>query len=160
MNLADAIRRATHVALPNPEREFFAEPLRVVSGNAAVPHVAEPMAPAEAEESTMNESYDNNQPTRDLATAVLPNSQQSVVRLELLLTPDQLSNLFRAVAANQHSLWTLRDAAAYLRISPKALTQLAEEGQVPGFLVDGRWRFAKNAVDEWLQSTAVIKEAA
>jgi excisionase family DNA binding protein len=160
VNLADAIRRATNVALPNPDREFFGEGLRVVSGNASVPSKTELVAKAEGEESTMNEAFDNTEPTRDLASSATPNSQQSVVRLELLLTPDQLSNLFRAVAANQHSLWTLRDAAAYLRISPKALTQLAEEGQVPGFLVDGRWRFAKNAVDEWLQSTAVIKEAA
>lgn len=108
----------------------------------------------------MNQALDNNAPSRDLVAPALPNGHQSVVRLELLLTPDQLSNLFRAVAANQHSLWTLRDAAAYLRIAPKALEQLAEEGSVPGFLVDGRWRFAKTAVDEWLQTTAVNKEAA
>ena len=114
----------------------------------------------EGEESTMNDVFDNNQPNPDLPAVALPTGQQSVVRLELLLTPDQLSNLFRAVAANQHSLWTLKDAAAYLRISSRALAQLAEEGSVPGFLVDGRWRFAKTSVDEWLQSTAVMKEAA
>lgn len=157
MNLADAIRRATQVAMPNSDNELFGERLRVVSGTY-VEASYDVSAVSEGEDSTMNDSIDNNLPVRE-ATAG-PNSQQSVVRLELLLTPDQLSNLFRAVAANQHSLWTLRDAAAYLRISPKALTQLAEEGQVPGFLVDGRWRFAKSSVDEWLQSTAVIKEAA
>lgn len=152
MNLADAIRRATHVALTAEPQPFAERVSPVVAGVTPV---------AQGEESTMNESIDNNTPARPQATlSEFPNSQQSVVRLELLLTPDQLSNLFRAVAANQHSLWTLRDAAAYLRITPKALTALAEEGQVPGFLVDGRWRFAKQGIDDWLYSTSVMKEAA
>ena len=151
MNLADAIRKATHVAITNAEPVPFGE--RVSPVTSVTPSMAE------GEESTMNESIDNNSPARQPGGSEYPNAQQSVVRLELLLTPDQLSNLFRAVAANQHSLWTLKDAAAYLRITPKALIALAEEGSVPGFLVDGRWRFAKHTVDEWLHST-VLKEAA
>jgi len=158
VNLADAIRRATHVALTNPGQGASGEGFRVVSGTA--PESDFSQAGHQGEEPTMNENFDNNLPVREEAPSNATNSSQSVVRLELLLSPDQLSNLFRAVAANQHSLWTLRDAAAYLRINAKALTQLAEEGSVPGFLVDGRWRFAKNAIDEWLQSTSVMKEAA
>lgn len=159
MNLADAIRRATHVAVPIQGQDFRGGTIQVVSGAGAEP-VFPVTAKNEGEEPTMYDVIDNTEPNRELAPASFPQGDTSVVRLELLLTPDQLSNLFRAVAANQHSLWTLKDAAAYLRIQPKALAQLAEEGSVPGFLVDGRWRFAKTSVDEWLQSTAVMKEAA
>lgn len=160
MNLADAIRRATHVAMTNPGQGATGEGFRVVSGTAPLAAFQAVEESAPGGEPIMNDSFDNNLPEREVAASGLPTSQQSIVRLELLLTPDQLSNLFRAVAANQHSLWTLRDAAAYLRMTPKALAQLAEEGSVPGFLVDGRWRFAKHTIDEWLQSTSVMKEAA
>lgn len=159
MNLADAIRRATSVAIPIQGAEIHGGTLQVVSGGGVASSHSAP-AIREGEEPTMSEVFDNSQPSGELAQAAFPNGEQSVVRLELLLTPDQLSNLFRAVAANQHSLWTLKEASAYLRIQPKALAQLAQEGSVPGFLVDGRWRFAKQAVDEWLQHTAANKEAA
>lgn len=82
----------------------------------------------------------------------------NVVRLELFLTPEQLNSLFRAVVATQHSVMTLREAAAYLRISPSRLETMAQEGQIPAFLIDGRWRFARNSVDEWLNMQSLQKE--
>ena len=30
------------------------------------------------------------------------------------------------------------------------LEQMANEGKVPALLIDGKWRFARTAVDEWL----------
>ena len=81
-----------------------------------------------------------------------PVSQATAVRLELFLTPEQLSHLFKAVAANQHTMLTLREAASYLRIPGHSLEQLAQDGEIPGFLIDGRWRFSKSVVDEWLNS--------
>jgi len=72
------------------------------------------------------------------------------VRIELYLHPEQLSHFFRAVVATQHAIMTLRETAAYLRISASRLRTLAEEGEVPAFLVEGHWRFAKHSVDEWI----------
>jgi excisionase family DNA binding protein len=45
---------------------------------------------------------------------------------------------------------TLREAAHYLRLRLAEVESLAEQGIIPGFKVDGRWRFLKNALDEWL----------
>lgn len=74
----------------------------------------------------------------------------SVVRLELFLNPEQLSSLFRALVATQHGMMTLREAANYLRVSTGVVEQMAQEGTLPGLLLEGRWRFPKTSLDEWL----------
>jgi excisionase family DNA binding protein len=149
MNLADAIRSAAHLPFGH------AAPVLDASQVAEATHPAKTIFPQEFElkETIMNDSLDQS-PAEALGV------QPTAVRLELLLTPEQLSNLFRAVAANQHTLWTVRDTASYLRISGHALEALAEKGEIPAFKVDGRWRFAKTTVDEWLQYSQVSKEAA
>ena len=88
----------------------------------------------------------------------VPGTPGSVVRLELFLTPEQLSGLFRAVVANQHSVMTLREAASYLRVSASRLEEMAQEGDIPAFLIDGKWRFPRNSVDEWLTMQPFRKE--
>ena len=81
-----------------------------------------------------------------------------VVRLELFLSPEQLSGLFRAVVANQHTVMTLREAAKYLRIAPNHLAQMAQEGKIPALMIDGKWRFARSGVDEWLCLQGQVRE--
>lgn len=154
MNLADAIRRAAQshpateptpaVVQTEPVPSAFAPMFEVVEAVQAPETVAipEPFQHAEPEETIMHSpSYEPN-PEPALAGAA--------VRLELFLTPEQLSNLFRAVAANQHTMLTLREAASYLRVPPHTLDSLAHEGDIPGFLIDGKWRFSKAAIDEWM----------
>ncbi len=154
MNLADAIRRAAQrhpvVQQDNPT---YVEPRPVPSAFAPMFEVPEQTAPetiaipepfqhATPEEPTMNPTP--HEPTPELPAA------GAAVRLELFLTPEQLSNLFRAVAANQHTMLTMREAASYLRVNAHALENMAQEGELPGFLIDGKWRFSKAAIDEWL----------
>ena len=74
----------------------------------------------------------------------------NVVRLELFLSAEQMSGMLRAILHGQHSVLTLSEAAAYLRVRPHALARLAEDGLIPGFQIDGRWRFTKSSLDEWL----------
>jgi len=74
----------------------------------------------------------------------------NVVRLELFLTPEQLNALFRVAIANHHSMMTLREAAAYLRVHANALERMAESGQIPALQIDGKWRFLKASIDEWV----------
>jgi excisionase family DNA binding protein len=83
----------------------------------------------------------------------------SVVRLELFLSPEQLSGLFRAVVGVQHTVMTLREAANYLRVPAGSLEQMAQDGQVPAFLIDGKWRFQRSGLDEWLSMRSHKKEA-
>lgn len=79
----------------------------------------------------------------------------NVVRLELFLSAEQMSGLFRAIMAGQHTVMTAREAAAYLRVGKDTLMKLAEEGEIPGIVIDGRWRFPKPNLDEWLTMQSV-----
>lgn len=74
----------------------------------------------------------------------------NAVRFEIFLSPEQLSCLFRALVATQHSMMTMREAASYLRITAGALEQLAQEGKIPALQIEGRWRFPKSGIDEWV----------
>lgn len=72
------------------------------------------------------------------------------VRFEVRLTNQQLYDLLQWMARNLHPVMTLREAAHYLRLRTTELQVLAENGEIPAFKVDGRWRFLKNALDEWM----------
>jgi excisionase family DNA binding protein len=74
----------------------------------------------------------------------------NVVRFEIFLSPEQLSCLFRALVATQHSMMTLREAAAYLRIPAATLEQFAADNKIPALQLEGRWRFPKSGIDEWV----------
>lgn len=139
MNLADAIRKA---AQSQPAHE--PTPAVIYQLEQGWSEQAAENAETQA---TEEPSIMNPNPESHGETMQAPNT---AVRLELFLTPEQLSNLFRAVAANQHTMLTSREAANYLRIPAHSLEQLAQDGELPGFLIDGRWRFSKNAIDEWL----------
>jgi Arc/MetJ-type ribon-helix-helix transcriptional regulator len=45
---------------------------------------------------------------------------------------------------------TLEDVAALLRLPVDAVSARARAGELPGRLFDGEWRFARDAVLEWL----------
>ncbi|MBX7134780.1 MAG: helix-turn-helix domain-containing protein [Fimbriimonadaceae bacterium] len=80
---------------------------------------------------------------------------QNAVRLELFLTPEQMNLMLRAVMTSHHSVMTLREAAAYLRMTTGTLERMAQDHEVPAFVIDGRWRFPKPALDEWLAIRAL-----
>lgn len=134
MNLADAIRQATQkvsimeqvVEDPVAAQESLLEKLSEVKDVVIEEPAKLPDAPAA-------QVFGGN-----------------VVRLELFLTPEQLNALFRVAIANHHSMMTLREAAAYLRVHANALERMAESGQIPALQIDGKWRFLKASIDEWV----------
>jgi excisionase family DNA binding protein len=84
----------------------------------------------------------------------LVSASGNVVRLELLLDPSQMNAMLKALINSHQCVMTLREAANYLRISSQKLERLAAEHEAPGFMIDGRWRFPKVALDEWLSVQA------
>jgi excisionase family DNA binding protein len=52
----------------------------------------------------------------------------------------------------------IRQASAYLGISPDSLYKYASEGVIPAFKLGNRWRFKKSRIDEWMdqQSSASL----
>lgn len=55
------------------------------------------------------------------------------------------------MASNQNEIMTIDELAEYLKISKSTLYKLAQEDQLPGQKIGKRWRFHKDAVDEWMR---------
>lgn len=147
MNLADAIRKATlggHTtfeALDQPVNRAVSAPIApstAVHEQSAKQRAAKPM------ENTMDEQPRTATPASDEHTGA------GTVKLELTLTHEQMDAVLRVVIDGHRNVLTLREAASYLRMHGAELQALAESGQVPAFLLEGKWRFPKPALDEWV----------
>lgn len=148
MNFADMIRQASHEHhKPLIDAAEYPEAIRET-------HNDEHVSPQGAEQP--KESMNDPKSTMNATDSHGP---LNVVRLEVLVTPEQLSGLFRALVANQHTVFTLGEAAKHLRVHTTTLEKLAGEGKVPAFRVEGKWRFSRQALDEWLLSQQNLKEA-
>ncbi len=44
------------------------------------------------------------------------------------------------------------EVAAMLRVHPRTIMRLANQGQIPGFKVGGQWRFRREAIDEYIRA--------
>lgn len=154
MNLADAIRRAAQSsgALLGHNPSSRDEEESAVMPYQAFTVIPEPEQPIQAKEIEMKQEHEAH------IAHEMP-AGHNVVRLELVLNPEQLKGFFGAVMASQHSVLTLREAAAFLRVSQASLEHLAEDGEVPGMMVDGKWRFTRQALEDWLYSHPKKREA-
>ena len=128
MNLADAIRRASSVA---PKTDEVAQP-----------------QPAQYTDASAELHNFDEQELEGLNLSTQPGP--GLIKLELFLPPDQLHRLIRSVAATQHTVMTLRETASYLRITSTRLEELAASREIPAFRVDGKWRFSRARVEEWV----------
>jgi excisionase family DNA binding protein len=63
------------------------------------------------------------------------------------------------MAAKQHDVMTMDELAEYLKISKSTLYKLAQENKLPGQKIGKRWRFHREAVDDWLKTSPVSKRA-
>ena len=52
---------------------------------------------------------------------------------------------------------TLKEVAAYLKLTEKTAYRLASEGKLPGFKVGGSWRFKREDLDAWIESQKANK---
>lgn len=59
------------------------------------------------------------------------------------------------MAAKLSVIMTIEDLAEYLKISKSTLYKLAQQGGLPGQKVGKRWRFHKDAIDNWLKRQPV-----
>lgn len=47
-------------------------------------------------------------------------------------------------------LWTIEDAARFLRLNPSTVRAMARQGKIPSIKVGRNWRFQKSSLAEWL----------
>jgi excisionase family DNA binding protein len=55
------------------------------------------------------------------------------------------------MAAKRDEIMTMDELAEYLKISKSTLYKLAVESKIPGTKIGKRWRFHKDAIDEWVK---------
>ena len=55
------------------------------------------------------------------------------------------------MAARRNEIMTMDELAEYLKISKSTLYKLAVENKIPGTKIGKRWRFHKDAIDEWVK---------
>ena len=48
---------------------------------------------------------------------------------------------------------TIDELAVYLKVSKSSLYKLAQAGKVPGQKVGKHWRFRRDVIDRWLDTT-------
>jgi excisionase family DNA binding protein len=179
MNLADAIRNSAGAWPPGsivatPRQDIKARPPVVSETPPPAPVEVkaeevpvEAAAPAEAQVVEAKEAGESKAPSAEPATAKAEKgvdppqvTHGNVVRLELFLSGEQMAAMLRALLAGQHSVLTLREAATYLRLNPGALQDLADQGEIPGVFIDGKWRFPKASLDEWMNSCVGLRPSA
>lgn len=51
-------------------------------------------------------------------------------------------------------IMTVKEVAAYLKLTEKAVYRLAGEGKIPDFKVGGSWRFRRDKIEKFTKSTA------
>jgi putative molybdopterin biosynthesis protein len=54
----------------------------------------------------------------------------------------------------QPRLFTVSEAARYLRLNPRSVYLLAQRGTIPATRVTGKWLFPEHLLQEWLESSA------
>lgn len=52
----------------------------------------------------------------------------------------------------QSEVFTVEDAAKYLRLPEEVILREASQGHLPGRKIADTWRFLKDAIDDWLRS--------
>lgn len=160
MHLIDAIRMAAQQSR-EPKQDAAEQPAPEAVVSEAQPTQQEvSMSPSQSKPAPPPQAAlgIETEAPRPVDPAVTANAG-SVVRLELFLSPEQMHQLLRSILQGAHSVMTLREASQFLRIKNDTLVRMAEDGQIPAFLVDGRWKFPRQAVEEWVTLQAVSRKS-
>ena len=159
MNLADAIRRASATSGVFRKQQELHLPSRTL--DLTGPIEAPKILPMNGRR--RRESGKVTGPVIDQAPAPEPPSLKAsagnAIRLEMFLDGEQMTSMLKAITAGQHSVLTLKEAATYLRTSSKALERMVDDGEIPALEIDGKYRFPKTNLDDWMaMKTATTQE--
>ncbi|MBL8041135.1 MAG: helix-turn-helix domain-containing protein [Chthonomonas sp.] len=141
MNLVDAIRRAS-VQATAAAAEMSVQPDSCwVDPNVDLEDDSlASFQPDPEQVEAFQEAVENTQSRGDL----------NLVRIEVFLSHEQTQAMLRGSLATRHAVLTSRELATFLRLTTHQVDDMAAAGTLPGFQVEGSWRFLKTAIDEWL----------
>ena len=57
---------------------------------------------------------------------------------------------------SEGEILTIREVAAYLKVTERTIYRLAAEKKIPAFKVGGTWRFPRSEIDQWIRQQTSI----
>ncbi len=73
----------------------------------------------------------------------------------------EFSRIFSWERFNENAMntdiMTIKEVAAYLKLTEKTAYRLTAEGKIPGFKVGGSWRFKKADIEQWIEKQKAEK---
>ncbi len=73
-----------------------------------------------------------------------------------LIFPYPLNYHFERILMTDQ-IFTIKEVAAYLKLTEKTAYRLAAEGKLPGFKVGGSWRFKMSDLEAWIEEQKKAK---
>jgi excisionase family DNA binding protein len=112
--------------------------------------------PAPAAEKLDRAAFELRRSKQDLIAGLISAADPDTLRrVTVETTEDGLTvghASFRAFSPPE--VLTIQQLAQWLQVDEKAVAELAEAGELPGRRLGGEWRFAREAVLEWLGRAA------
>jgi len=56
-------------------------------------------------------------------------------------------------------VFTVKQLAEYLQVTPQSIYNLLTDENIPGFKVGRRWRFKKDDIDKWIYEKKIKPES-
>ena len=60
--------------------------------------------------------------------------------------------------AESREVMNIKEASAYLGVSPDTLYKYVYEEKIPAFKLGNRWKFKKSKLDEWMDEKSTVRE--
>jgi excisionase family DNA binding protein len=64
----------------------------------------------------------------------------------------------KATSSGEEPLMTVTELAVYLHLDEKTVFKLVQTGKIPGVSIEGKWRFKRTQIDDWLEQQLVGDE--
>jgi excisionase family DNA binding protein len=97
-------------------------------------------------------AFELKRPKQDLIAGLITAADPDTLRRVTVETTDEGLTIghasFRAFSPPE--VLTVAQLAQWLQVDEKAVAELAENGELPGRRLGGEWRFAREAVLDWL----------
>ena len=64
-----------------------------------------------------------------------------------------------ATSAVQGDILTIREVAAYLKVTERTIYRLAAAKRIPAFKVGGTWRFSRADIEVWIKQQSTVDQS-
>jgi excisionase family DNA binding protein len=109
--------------------------------------------PADAAEKLDRAAHELKRPKQDLIAGLVSDADFGAMRRVTVETTEDGLTIGHAAfrpAPSPPEVLTIAELAQWLQVDEPAVAELAESGELPGRRLGGKWRFARDAVLDWL----------